>query len=232
MLSVDSKQVNNKCIISADFTTNCPRRRNGTPCKYCYVESSRNNKWNPKPISDYLPYTGWVKRIRNHTKFKLKKAGGLRLFSYGDYMPEHDKDIILFLDDCSKYNVDVKVITKQRDFIKKYHNHPAIKVIHISIDNLKENGSHVSHKSARFYRNKYKKVLVRSVACNWDDVNKFGKAKWCDIITLNHKIIPGKRFHLFSKNERKEANNIYPGKICCITNHCNTCKIKCRKNKE
>jgi hypothetical protein len=209
-----------------DFTTICPRKRAGNPCKYCYVESHRKARFHWKPEIDHTPYDGWVNGVTDAWVGKINDLGGVRMFSFGDYMVEHDKDISSFLDDAAKRGVMVKTITKQVDFIKRYVNHPALSTVHIGVDSLgyKNGGSQVTHATAKRLREKHEKVLIRAVCLSMADLEKWGNTAWADILTLSHG---ANGFHPFLRKEHTEAGKRYPGRICCVTGKCKTCLVKC-----
>jgi hypothetical protein len=148
------------------------------------------------------------------------------MFSFGDYMKEHDNDIKMFLDDCETMKLKVKAITKQVSFIDKYHEHKAIAVIHISVDTI---GCGVPHDVAKAYRAKYNKVRIRSVILCDEDLLKLDFA---DIHTMNHASNVG--YHRYGNLERKTIAKEYgiKDKMCCQIDmekgeNCTNCKVKC-----
>lgn len=222
---------NQKTVISVDFTTDCPKRRAGNPCPYCYVEYKREIKFNAKTVYDYRAYNNELKNRKKFTPEVVKElnaAGGIRLFSFGDYMQENDKDIEEFLNDANKINLDVKVITKVPEFIYKYHDYPAIKVIDISTDMLSsDKKSGVDHNLARELKTKYRKVKIRTVVLNKSDLED-DFMKYVDVVTFNHENLQKKGYHKFTKKEIKEYYDTHPENgVCCITGKCATCPIKC-----
>lgn len=222
---------NQKTVVSVDFTTDCPKRRAGNPCPYCYVEYKREINFNAKKVYDYKAYNNELKNRKKFTPEVVKElndAGGIRLFSFGDYMSENDRDIEAFLNDAAKINLDVKVITKVPEFIYKYHDYPAIKVIDISTDMLPaDKKSGVEHNLARELKLKYKKVKIRTVVLNKSDLED-DFMKYVDVVTFNHENLQKKGFHKFTKKEIKEYYDAHPENgVCCITGKCATCPIKC-----
>jgi hypothetical protein len=216
---------NQKTEYSIDFTTLCPRVRAGHPCSYCYVETSRRNgDLLAKTVIDYTPYDGFVKRMRSDTIRRLNRVGGIRLFSFSDYMPSHRKDIQAFLDDSAKAGLFVKAITKQLEFVDLFHDHPAMRLVHISIDNLAQGGSPITFAKARAYRKRYPKVMIRAVVLDHEDLELFGSYDWVDILTLNHG---GNGFRPFRNAEKKRIAKQYPGRVCCATGVCKTCRVRC-----
>lgn len=213
---------NSKTIESVDFTTDCPKRREGKACVYCYVEAARRAGYNAKTVIDYACYAGEVKRYSKAKIAKLNAAGGIRLFSFGDYMAEHDQDIKSFLMDCEAVGLQVKVITKQPDFIHKFHDFKAIRVIHISVDAINHG---VDHDVAKDLRSRYNKVLIRCAIMRDEDVKTLDFA---DILTFNHaRGLAQFGYRLYRPAKVQEWAGKLPGKVCCTTGECATCPIKC-----
>jgi hypothetical protein len=222
---------NQKTLLSVDFTSNCPKRRSGNPCSYCYVEYNRNIKFNPKTVYDYRAYNGELKNTKKFNDRNIKKLndmGGIRLFSFGDYMPEHDNDITNFLNDAYEIGLYVKAITKVPEFIYKYHDYPALKVINISTDLV---GHGVDHNLARELKSKYPKVLIR-VAIMKDEELENDFINECDVITFNHKHLKKLGYRKFKKDEieKYQAEHKNVG-VCCITGKCESCDVKCGYSK-
>ena len=225
MVGEGGKHKNSKAKYSVDFTTLCTLTRQGKSCAYCYVASARRNgEYMAKTVIEYEPYNGFVKKMRPAVIKELNRVGGIRLFSFSDYTPEHRKDIRAFLDDCLEEKLDVKAITKSAEFIRIFQAHGALKLIHLSIDNLARGGSPITFALAKRYRKRYPKVLIRAVALDDVDLEYFGGEDWVDILTLNHCI---NGFHLFSRRELDQAYKKYPGRVCCKTGVCSTCRVKC-----
>ena len=196
---------NQKTVVSVDFTTDCPKRRAGTACPYCYVEYKREINFNAKTVYDYKAYNN---ELKNRKKFT----------------PEVVKE----LNDAAKIDLDVKVITKVPEFVYKYHDYPAIKVINISTDMLPaDKKSGVDHNIARELKAKYKKVQIRTVILKTSDLED-DFMKYVDVVTFNHENLQKKGFHKFSKKEIKAYYEAHPENgVCCITGKCATCPIKC-----
>ena len=220
---------NQKTIKSVDFTTNCPKRQNGNPCKYCYVECSRNVGYNAKKVIDEIPYNGEVKRLTKATIEKLNNVGGLRLFSFGDYMREQYNHIYQFLTDCRAVGLKVKVITKQVNFVDDFYNEfeDVFSIIHLSIDNI---GNGVDWKVAQEYKDKYSKVIIRSVILKNEDLEVLEGIS--DILTFNHanvkNSIPDSINYKLKPALFNHYKEIYADKVCCNTGNCSTCPIKCK----
>lgn len=225
------KHSNSKTVMSFDPTTICPLQRAGKPCEYCYVQTQRRNGgWLKKGMSKYDPYDDFVLRLRQESIDELNDVGGMRMFSFGDYLPQFKKDVDRFLYHCSLRKLGTKAITKQIKFIKTFHDYPSLKTIHLSVDNLKGNvgRSPITHPMAMKIRQLYKKVKIRAVVLSHEDLEYFGKQDWVDILTLNHG---ANGFHMFTAKERDEAVENHPGKICCAHKTCAACEIQCGLNK-
>jgi hypothetical protein len=208
---------------SVDFTTNCPKRQAGKPCKYCYVECAREKGFNAKRIYD-AKYDGFVLRMRPSTIRKLNDSGGIRLFSFGDYMPHMDADLISFLQDCFQVGLKAKAITKQIEFVERFHDFHAISVIHVSIDNV---GDGVDWEIAKELRQRYAKVRIRSVILRDADV---GAMAFSDVFTFNHSHVPG--YKRYSPDDRRDWSERLNGRVCCVSEpgiepKCVNCSLKC-----
>lgn len=211
---------NIKTYRSMDFSTNCPKRRAGNPCSYCYVETARKQDFRGKTVVDYIPYNGEIKRLKKTTIDKLNRCGGLRLFSFGDYMPEMDEDIFAAIKDAQEVGLHLKAITKQVDFVPKFYRY--MRVINVSVDAL---GEGVSHEIAKNLRDTYPNVLVRAAIMKEEDI---WELNWSDIFTFNHA---HNGYQYFSPKQIKEYAKMFPGKVCCETGRCETCVIKCGQPK-
>lgn len=219
-------QMNDKTGRSFDTTTNCPKRVAGAPCKYCYVEASRNIGYSAKLICSQCTYNNEVLRLHQSTINKLNSYGGIRMFSFGDYMSEHDAIIKAFLDDCQAVGLSVKAITKQVSFIDKWAMHPAIRMIHISVDNV---GDGVPWETAKLYREAYPgKVLIRCAVMRDEDVSAMSFA---DVFTFNHALgLKKYGFKKFRNHEVKAWNARLNGHACCAEGGCKNCSLKCGVN--
>lgn len=220
--NVGALQANGKTGISIDLTTDCPKRRAGNPCSYCYVEASRKMGYNPKKIIDHCAYQGEIKEFSEKKVDFLNECGGIRMFSFGDYMVEHRMEIAQILDDCQSVGLNVKVITKVPDFIRHFHDHPAIRVIHLSID---ATGDGVDWKLAKRLRKMYSKVLIRSAIMRTEDVETLS---FSDIYTFNHALgLKSLGYKKFSRADVAEYAGKFPSKVCCQTGSCFSCPVKC-----
>lgn len=214
---------NSKTVKSVDMSTICPKRRNGNECVYCYVKSARDIGFNAKKEHDYIPYNDDILRLSQKKVDILNAIGGIRFFSFGDYMVEHDSEIALALDHCTHKGLKAKAITKVPEFAIKYASHPAISVINISIDNV---GHGVSWELACDLRIWLPNIKVRCVVLNDADVEAMESIT--DVFTFNHASnIVKLGYKLYKKADLVEWNEKLDGRVCCVTGSCVTCKLKC-----
>lgn len=217
---------NTKTYRSFDTSTICPRREEGNSCPYCYVENERvhGSMYGKREIKE-IPYDGMVMRMSPNTIEKLNAMGGMRMFAFSDYIPKHAAWVRQFLDECEFRGLGTKVITKVPLFIRHFHDHPAINVIHASVDSI---GYGIPYARAKRDREQFAKVRVRAVCLNPEDLEWFGRQEWVDILTLNHGFGKGNnRYHRFTPEERERAAIAYGTRLCCQTHVCATCHVKC-----
>ena len=220
------KHCNAKTLLSFDTTTICPQMRRGHPCIYCYVAASREDTFRAKAVIYDDEYDGWVLRMRPETVQRLRDMGGLRMFSFGDYLRRHRKEIKKFLDDCQVRELPVKAITKIVQFVYDWHDHSAIQVINVCVDDFKgrQGRSPISMSVAMKLRERYRKVRVRAVVLSEEELKKFGGDLRVDILTLNHG---NNGFHQFSMEEHEAAAAKYPNRVCCELKVCDGCTVLC-----
>lgn len=207
---------NSKTYKSLDLSTNCPKRQAGKPCSYCYVECARQNGFRAKTIEDKISYDHEILRLKKDTIEKLNDMGGLRLFSFGDYMDWMDQSLMDIFKDAKEVGLKLKAITKQPSFVEKFHEY--LDTINVSVDNL---GEGMDINVAKDLKNKYDNVKVRAAIMEEKDLDDLS---WVDILTLNHA---HNQYHFFTPTEKAAIAEKYPDKLCCQTNHCETCKVKC-----
>ena len=214
---------NSKTLQSVDFTTDCPKRRNGNACKYCYVEDARDMGFNAKKVINYTSYNNEIKRFTEKKIEKLNSIGGLRLFSFGDYMTEHYNDVLNMLNDAKEKNLKVKVITKVPEFVTAFANHPAISVINVSVDNV---GDGMDIEVAKLLKVTYSNVKIRTLVMKDEDIEA---VKFADVFTFNHaKMLKRKYgYKKYNKTEVAEWNKKLDGRVCCSTGKCIDCPLKC-----
>jgi hypothetical protein len=197
---------------------------NGILVHNCYVEVARNMNFNAKKVIEHEPYKGELLKYKKDKIDTLNKMGGLRLFSFGDYMPEHDDDIKRFLDDAAKIGLKIKAITKVPEFVEKFANHPAMNIINVSIDTV---GHGVDHATAKALKAKYKNVVIRTVIMKPEDLKHEIMAD-VDVYTFNHG--RGLKKYGYKKYGKKEVADLakeIPGKVCCATGKCASCDVRC-----
>jgi hypothetical protein len=207
---------NLKTIKSLELSTNCPKRQAGHPCSYCYVETSRQAGFRAKIVHDRIPYNEEILRLKQDVVDSLNACGGLRIFSFGDYMSWMDEDLERVIRDARARKLKLKAITKQVDFVHKYHND--IDIINVSVDAM---GEGVGIEVAKSLRQQYSNVRIRAAIMDPDDLEKLD---WVDILTFNHA---RNGYHLFSRKEIADYAQRYPGKVCCETGRCATCTVRC-----
>ncbi|HLO11176.1 MAG TPA: hypothetical protein VK190_02845 [Pseudoneobacillus sp.] len=215
---MNSLCTNGKTYRSLDLSTNCPKRQAGKPCSYCYVETARKTGIRAKQVHDKLDYNNDILGLKQDTIDKLNTMGGLRLFSFGDYMEWMDEDLMKIISDAKEKGLKLKAITKVPEFVHKYHDH--IDLINVSVDNLNE-GMDIN--VAKQLKNMYDNVRIRAAIMNENDISALS---WVDVLTLNHA---RNGYHVFTPTEKAKIGEQYPDKLCCATNKCETCKIKCGK---
>jgi hypothetical protein len=174
---------------------------------------------------ELIEYDGFVLRMRQETVDMLNSMGGCRMFSSGDFLRTQRKQVFAFLDDCATRGLKAKTITKNVHFVYEAHDHPAITVINLSVDSLgPRQGSPVPLTLAKQLKERYSKLRIRCVVLDDNDLAKYGDDVDIDVITLNHG---ANGFKWFSEEERANASEKYPGRVCCLTGKCLTCSIHC-----
>ena len=143
-------------------------------CGYCYVRGAREKYDNSSKFSLAKPefktttYNGEILGLRRGTIDKLNSMGGIRLFSHSDYKPRNHDRLEKILDDCDTVGLKVKAITKVPQFVVDFVNHPAVNLIHLSVDAI---DSGVNHELAIRLKNKYPdKIRIRAVINNVMDL--------------------------------------------------------------
>jgi hypothetical protein len=176
------------------------------PCSYCYVEQSRrvavdafNRGKNitdviaakAKPIYETTPYRDAILKWTDEKIADLNARGGLRLFSFGDYVREwHYDNVKLLLKHAKMRGLAVKAITKVPAFVEDFA-HTGI-TINVSVDNepLGIEGGMDWDEALRLKRDYGAKV--RTVAMNLNDFIYLATLRWkgvdrfMDVITPYH----------------------------------------------
>jgi hypothetical protein len=196
---------------SQQFLTDFAKARkakNWEQCSYCYVKGAREKYQNAKgfslakPVYSDSDYNGEILHFHQGTIDNLNSIGGIRLFSHSDYKPRHKEKLKRILDDCAKVGLKVKAITKQVQFVADFINHPAINLIHLSIDNV---GSGVNQDVAKKLKAKFpNKIRIRAVIVKIEDLLE-PIMNDVDIFTFYHgasKLLKAQGYQNFSGTDR------------------------------
>ena len=232
---------NGKTFRSYDVTLACPKRRPDRapgvePCPYCFVEAEREEanlirRRGKKPsrcptgLIDQLEYTNEVLGMHQPTIDKLNLGGGIRMFSYADWVDTAKNRAMTckFLDDCKKVGLNVKVITKQPGFVRLFHDHPAIKTINLSVDLV---GAGIDEETIQELRSEYPKCTIRGVALVPEDA--IALRDTADVVTLFHAAGTmgtemAKRGYETWSPRKWHADPANQGKTCCAGHKCHKC---------
>jgi hypothetical protein len=144
-LAVKGKSIlhsNQKTIMSIDISTNCPFRRLGFPCVYCYVEQPRTKKalgkkmmQSPKKVLDAYEFnTEMITGMPKELIAFHNSRGGIRMWSAGDYIrSENKKTVTEIIEAAASVGLNIKAITKQKEFVQDFGNKKNVR-INISTD--------------------------------------------------------------------------------------------------
>jgi hypothetical protein len=137
---------NDKTLMSIDVSANCPLRKNGTPCIYCYVENPRGEDkvlarigkrtmMNPNKVYDAAGYVSDSIRLmpQEIVDFFNNEMGGMRVFSVGDFQPEDAVTLDAIFADAEARGLRLKVITKQKETLERYASYNNVR-FHLSTD--------------------------------------------------------------------------------------------------
>ena len=108
---------NTKTEASGDFTTFCPQMYFNKGCFYCYRRAALESGVNNKLVGENVWYTGELLQISQEDIEKLKKMGGLRIQSFGDWMDRFSPQLAQVLADADRVGLPVKIITKEPSMI-------------------------------------------------------------------------------------------------------------------
>lgn len=108
---------NGKTGASGDFTTVCPQMMFNRGCWYCYRRAAMEKGVNNKLVAQNVWYTGEILRIKDSDIAALNKNGGLRIQSFGDWMPHFSAMLADVLYDAELRGLQVKIITKEPSMI-------------------------------------------------------------------------------------------------------------------
>lgn len=177
------------------------------PCSYCYVEQTRkvavheHNRGQKlanviaakaKPVYETTPYRDAILKWKQKTIDDLNARGGLRLFSFSDYVRDwHHDNVKLLLDHAKKRGLSIKAITKNPEFVEDFADRGI--TINVSIDDgvLGQNGG-MPWDTAYDLKKKHKNVKIRTVAMNLQQYADYatlaykGMRNFVDVITPYH----------------------------------------------
>lgn len=108
---------NGKTGASGDFTTVCPQMMFNRGCWYCYRRAAMEKGVNNKLVANNVWYTGEILRIKDSDIDALNRNGGLRIQSFGDWMPHFSAMLADVLYDAEQRGLQVKIITKEPSMI-------------------------------------------------------------------------------------------------------------------
>ncbi len=177
------------------------------PCSYCYVEQSRNvamDMWRrgrpitdviaakAKPVYETTPYRDAILKWTQEKIDGINARGGLRLFSFSDYVRDwHHDNVDLLLKHAKQRGLSVKAITKTTEFVEDFAGRGV--TINVSIDDgvLGQNGGMAWDEAFRL-KEQYPNVKVRTVALNLEEYKGYAELSWkgmtdfIDVITPYH----------------------------------------------
>jgi len=108
---------NGKTGASGDLTTICPQMMFNRGCFYCYRRAALESGVNNKLCAASVWYTGEILRIKDEDVKALNENGGLRIQSFGDWMPHFSAQLADILYDAELRGLQVKIITKEPSMI-------------------------------------------------------------------------------------------------------------------
>lgn len=108
---------NGKTGASVDFTTLYPQMMFNEGCFYCYRRAAMESGVNNKLVARSVWYTGEILRMSDADIKKLNTSGGLRIQSFGDWMPYFSAQLADLLYDAEMRGLQVKIITKEASMV-------------------------------------------------------------------------------------------------------------------
>jgi len=259
---------------------------NNPTCAYCYVESGREiaqkhpkyflAKAEKRGLRYQDTFKKWIAKDGESFKkdadgnFKLttkgikqvadlNRMGGLRFFASGDYIEDEatDNEIERIITDAQLVGLQLKAITKQAGFVKKYGNRVFEKgplkgkpVFNINMSVDEQMGFKLE--IAKNLKKKYKgNVNIRVMARNVKEAIAYSKEREVDVITLLHfgtarssrmknpdlytNMSPGSKgwkaaIDSMKAEHPKENWTKILSKLCCATAKCITCPNACGFN--
>ena len=236
------------------------------PCIYCYVEDARRLALNKQKAGksksgvnfamatqtfESVPYVDYLSAKNKDGSYKLtdekikewNDRGGLRMFSFSDYIRELHKDSITkMLADAKMRGLSVKAITKNPQFVEDFADRGF--TINVSIDNESDGRmGGMPWKQAADLKIKHPNVKIRTVAVNTENYKYFARlgrdkdhlkvpGKFVDVITpyhgkppvgatwggqpwenLDHKAAKGKALAKWIEEDPEGLNT--PERTCC-----------------
>lgn len=109
---------NGKTGASGDFTTLCPQMFYNKGCHYCYRLAALKSGVNNKLVGANVWYGGEILRIKDSDIDMLNKNGGLRIQSFGDWMPQFSSQLADMMYDADMRGLQIKIITKEPSMIE------------------------------------------------------------------------------------------------------------------
>jgi len=190
---------NQKTGISMDVDSKCNKKLEGKPCKYCYVEMKKLNKFMGIKEKDYCEAV-WDEEVKGNLINFCKEAKKLnlpfvRLFSKSDYKQEHKEFWTNVITTIQDNGIPVSLITKQKATFSDLGK--IVNTFQYSVD-LEDNNE---IKYAQSLKRKADNVKIRAVITDSSQVEVFEKAG-VDIATFFHNDGTGEN--------RKRLKELYP----------------------
>ena len=167
------------------------------PCSYCYVEMARRkalayheagapitgvNFAMAKQIYTHVPYADALLHWSKEKVAEMNKRGGLRMFSFSDYIREaHYDDVERLLDHAKQIGLSIKAITKNPHFVEDFADRDI--TINLSVDDL---GFGYPVDQAIEASKKYPNVHIRALGKNVEHIRLLSKEGIVDVITPYH----------------------------------------------
>lgn len=217
------------------------------PCSYCYVEGARRKAIAfhqagmgiegihaasmAKQIFTTVPYRDAILRWSDKRIKEINQRGGLRLFSFSDYIREaHRAEVDKLLRDAAARGLSIKAITKNPQFVEDFADTGI--TINLSIDSDRKGKFGVPWDQAAKLKKKHPNVKVRTVAVNMDEVRFFAELEhkgiedFVDVITPYHHegegdVPEGYQDMAYGKKDGKElqryvTENDLEKRFCCL----------------
>jgi len=218
------------------------------PCDYCYVEQARRkaiaahqagrtissvNFAMAKKVYHHIPYTNAILEMSDAKIETLNRRGGLRLFSFSDYIrTKHRAEVELLLDHAKKRGLSIKAITKNPHFVEDFAKRGII--INITIPEKPKGEFGIPWSQAATMKKKYPNVKTRIVAMNpkalWASLKLQyrGIEEFLDVITPYHHDnpsvpVPDNAVDMGHKSKagkalikKAETDPEFAKRVCCL----------------